>query len=422
MTASLRLAMMHIAEAAAGRPPPSRGHGLPKGGYRVKVQAASRRPAADAKQPRTATPPWRKRRRGPARHTTISNQPAGDGASGATALAAPTLPLALLGSAAERLRKRFAALPAAVRRLQAATVPIEPVPAAWTPVGVMEFGAPPAAMAPIDPAEHPATVPAAISLAAPLAVVAVDGDVASAGPGRHAGVTPARSIKGGPPKAPRPRRGFQPPLGPVSLPDGVVPVMAAEAVAANTPADDAPPQRPPSVLPGLFTTAEPLAAITLMPIVVAHPITDGPNKRGVIDPGQDLGVERARSTLAQRIGDDAERLAAIRLEALGWRIIARNLRISRAEIDLLAIDPAEPPMLVIVEVRRRNRRDFGLAEETVDYRKRAMLRRAAGELAMRATLPDGRRLPALPVRVDLVAIDRGPDGRPSLRHHQGIDT
>ncbi len=145
------------------------------------------------------------------------------------------------------------------------------------------------------------------------------------------------------------------------------------------------------------------------------------HKPWMIDPGQAPGVDRARATLAQRIGDDAERMAAMRLEAMGWRIIARNLRVSRAEVDLLAIDPSDPPTLVVVEVRRRNRRDFGLAEETVDYRKRAALRRAAGELAARGCLPDGRRLPPLPVRIDLIAIDRGPDGRPSLRHHQGIE-
>lgn len=132
-------------------------------------------------------------------------------------------------------------------------------------------------------------------------------------------------------------------------------------------------------------------------------------------------VERVRSTHAQQTGDDGERLAAMRLEALGWRIVARNLRVHRAEVDILAIDPAEPPSLVLVEVRKRNRRDFGLAEETVDFRKRNCLRRAADELAARPVLADGRRLPQLPVRVDLIAIDRGPDGRPSLRHHRGID-
>ena len=132
------------------------------------------------------------------------------------------------------------------------------------------------------------------------------------------------------------------------------------------------------------------------------------------------GMERARSTEAQRIGDAGERLAALRLEAGGWRIMARNLRLGRDEVDLLALDPGPPASLVVVEVRRRGRRDFGVAEETLGRRKRAALRRVAGEVAGRRALPDGTPLPALPVRVDLVAIDPGSDGRLSVRHHRGI--
>ena len=41
------------------------------------------------------------------------------------------------------------------------------------------------------------------------------------------------------------------------------------------------------------------------------------------------------------------------------------------------MDPGPPPALVVVEVRWRARRDFGLPEETVDGRKRARLHRAA---------------------------------------------
>jgi putative endonuclease len=323
----------------------------------------------------------------------------------------------MAAAAAARLGTRFAALAATVQRLQAAVVPVEPVPRAWTPVGVMApESAPqvPAAVAQPEPAS--ASSPAGVSVAAAV--------VAAAGAGSAPLTRPvsARSIKGGPPKAPRPRKGAQLDLGPVSLPDVVVPVMAVGAIVADAPYVDGPLAEGTAVV----ELAQPLAVAPLAtqpgPVAVTVSFEGAPAKPRIIDPGQDPSVERARSTTAQRIGDDAERLAAIRLEALGWRIVARNLRVSRAEIDLLAIDPADPPMLVIVEVRRRNRRDFGLAEETVDFRKRAMLRRAAGELAMRATLPDGRRLPALPIRVDLIAIDRGPDGRPSLRHHRGIET
>ncbi len=113
-------------------------------------------------------------------------------------------------------------------------------------------------------------------------------------------------------------------------------------------------------------------------------------------------------------------MAVARLEDAGWTILARNLRLGRGELDLVAVDPGPPPALVVVEVRRRGRRDFGLAEETLDHRKRAVLRRAVGELLAAGVLPDGRPLPALPVRVDLVAIDSEPGGLPSVRHHRAI--
>lgn len=125
-------------------------------------------------------------------------------------------------------------------------------------------------------------------------------------------------------------------------------------------------------------------------------------------------------TLQQRVGEEAERLVADTLIADGWRILARNLRVGRGELDLVAVDPGPPAALVVVEVRRRDRRDFGLAEETLDRRKRAALRRAIGVLLERGRLPDGTELPPLPLRVDLVAIDPGPDRRPSIRHHRGI--
>jgi len=132
------------------------------------------------------------------------------------------------------------------------------------------------------------------------------------------------------------------------------------------------------------------------------------------------GMDRATTTAAQRIGDAGEQLVALRLEAAGWLILARNLRLGRDEIDLLGVDPGPPRMLVLVEVRRRNRRDFGLAEETLDRRKRGALRRVAGGLLAADALPDGRVLPRLPLRIDLVALDVDAAGQPSLRHHRAI--
>lgn len=131
-------------------------------------------------------------------------------------------------------------------------------------------------------------------------------------------------------------------------------------------------------------------------------------------------MERVSTTAAQRTGDEAEDLVAARLTAAGWHLIARNVRLGRDELDLVAVDPGPPPALVVVEVRRRGRRDFGLAEETLDHRKRSALRRAVGRLVEAGTLPDGTPLPRLGLRVDLVALDPGPDGRTSVRHHRGI--
>ena len=117
-------------------------------------------------------------------------------------------------------------------------------------------------------------------------------------------------------------------------------------------------------------------------------------------------MQRATSTAAQRIGDAAEALVASRLEAAGWTILARNVRLGRDELDLVAIDPGPPRALVVVEVRRRGRRDFGLAEET---RRPPQARDAPAGRRPRCssagTLPDGRPLPALPLRIDLVALD-----------------
>jgi putative endonuclease len=129
---------------------------------------------------------------------------------------------------------------------------------------------------------------------------------------------------------------------------------------------------------------------------------------------------RSERLAASRIGEAAERLVAERLERAGWTIVGRNVRLGRDELDLIAIDPAPPGALAVVEVRCRRRRDFGLPEETLDRRKRAALRRAVLTLMASAALPDGRRLPSLPLRVDLVAVDRTDDGRLVVRHHRGV--
>ena len=132
-------------------------------------------------------------------------------------------------------------------------------------------------------------------------------------------------------------------------------------------------------------------------------------------------VQIAVRTPAQQLGDAAEGLVSERLAAGGWTVLGRNLHFGRNEVDLLAVDPGPPATLVIVEVRWRASRAFGLAEETFDWRKRAHLRAAAGRLHELSALADGTRLPRLPIRIDLVVVEpdeRGAAGALRIRHHR----
>jgi putative endonuclease len=122
----------------------------------------------------------------------------------------------------------------------------------------------------------------------------------------------------------------------------------------------------------------------------------------------------------QRAGDAAEALVVDRLIAQGWSILARNLRIGRKEVDIVAVDPGPPEVVVLVEVRWRARRDFGLPEETFGWQKRGHLRTALGRLIEAGALPDGRVLPSAPLRIDLVVVEPPvtAGGEPRLRHHR----
>ena len=124
-------------------------------------------------------------------------------------------------------------------------------------------------------------------------------------------------------------------------------------------------------------------------------------------------------TAAQQAGDSAESLVLVRLQASGWTVLARNVHVGRHELDLVAVDPGPPAALVIVEVRWRKSRGFGLPEETVDHRKRTHLRVATHGLRDRGVFPDGSPVPRLPVRFDLVVVEPGSrGGEPAIRHHR----
>jgi putative endonuclease len=98
----------------------------------------------------------------------------------------------------------------------------------------------------------------------------------------------------------------------------------------------------------------------------------------------------------RELGRRGEELAARRLEAEGYRILARNYRCPAGEVDLVAEDGE---CLVFVEVRTRHGDLWGTPEESVTRPKQARLVEVAQSYLAEREAWD------VDWRVDVVAID-----------------
>jgi putative endonuclease len=105
-------------------------------------------------------------------------------------------------------------------------------------------------------------------------------------------------------------------------------------------------------------------------------------------------------------GAEAEALAARFLESRGYRILARNYRLRRGEVDLVC-EAGE--VVCFVEVRSRTGEAHGRPEETVDRRKARRVVLAAADWAAR----NGATSRSL--RFDVVAVTFG-EGEPGIVH------
>ena len=122
----------------------------------------------------------------------------------------------------------------------------------------------------------------------------------------------------------------------------------------------------------------------------------------------------------QAFGRWGEDLAARYLMRKGYTILARNVRTSYGEIDLIARQECnsgegEPPafITVFVEVKTRSTASFGLPEESVDRRKQTHLLSAAQAYLQNHPDLDGDW------RVDVIAIQRRRPGEAaSLKHFE----
>jgi putative endonuclease len=102
---------------------------------------------------------------------------------------------------------------------------------------------------------------------------------------------------------------------------------------------------------------------------------------------------------AARLGRAAEAAAARHLEARGWRLLGRNIRVGRGELDIIA---RRGTVLAFVEVKARRTRTCGAPEDAVGPEKRRQVARLAELwLAARPWAMAGVR----DVRFDIVAVD-----------------
>lgn len=100
-------------------------------------------------------------------------------------------------------------------------------------------------------------------------------------------------------------------------------------------------------------------------------------------------------TPGRRIGDDGEIAAAGYLRMRGYKILGRNVRLVKDEIDIIAYDPFDG-CVVFVEVKSRARAvsEYSPAMR-LDARKRTAMSRAARKWITKKNYHGGYRLDAI---------------------------
>jgi putative endonuclease len=111
------------------------------------------------------------------------------------------------------------------------------------------------------------------------------------------------------------------------------------------------------------------------------------------------------------LGRSGEQLAVRFLEAGGYRIIGRNWRGSRGELDIIA---EHDGATVFVEVKTRSGLAFGHPFEAITPRKLRALRRLAGEWCAQAETVGAR------IRLDVIGVIGGLDGPARIEHLRGV--
>lgn len=110
-----------------------------------------------------------------------------------------------------------------------------------------------------------------------------------------------------------------------------------------------------------------------------------------------------------KLGALGEQAAEAHLQALGFRLVAKNHRCPRGEVDLIM---EKDDLLVFVEVRTRASDAFGAPSETISAGKQRRITAAARDFLGR------RRGPERALRFDVVSVVDAP-GAPLIEHIPG---
>jgi putative endonuclease len=111
------------------------------------------------------------------------------------------------------------------------------------------------------------------------------------------------------------------------------------------------------------------------------------------------------------IGED---LAAAHLTRIGWRILDRNWRCAAGELDIIAVQPGLPSVVVFCEVKCRRGTGYGQPLEAITAAKLAKLRQLALHWLQQQDRPTPR------IRFDGIGVLLRRDAPPVIEHLQGI--
>lgn len=110
----------------------------------------------------------------------------------------------------------------------------------------------------------------------------------------------------------------------------------------------------------------------------------------------------------QKIGTLGENTAALHLESLGYQILERNWRFSKAEIDIIALDKK---IIVFVEVKAKSYTYYGAPEESISAYKENLIIDAAGQYMESINYEDE-------IRFDIISIVFDKELNPKLSHYK----